>query len=59
MLSSFSIDILGYQEGIGGVERGDLAFRMDEKEVLFNICKTMKSMKNLREVSVINRSWVT
>lgn len=38
------------------VERGDLRFKVNDKEVLFNICRTLKPPKDLQMVSVIDRS---
>ena len=36
------------------MERGELKFRLDNKEETFNVCRTMKQPKNMRVVSEIN-----
>ncbi|XP_060200245.1 uncharacterized protein LOC132628486 [Lycium barbarum] len=36
------------------MERGDLKFRMNDEEVTFNICKSMKQLANMSVMSVID-----
>lgn len=50
---------LAIETALVDVERGHLRFRVNEEEVVFNICKMMKQAKDLWVVSVIDRSWVT
>lgn len=36
------------------MEKGELKFKLNNEEVTFNICKTMKQLTNMRMVMVIN-----
>lgn len=39
------------------VEGGDLKFRVNNKKVVFNLCKSMKQSKDLQVVSVVDLLW--
>lgn len=49
---------LAIERVVMDVERRDLRFRVNDEEVVFNICKTLNKVIKLQVISVIDHSLV-
>lgn len=55
----FGKPFLAIKRAVVDVERGDPRFRVNDEEVVFNICTTLNKAKDLQVISMIDHLWMT